>query len=142
MSYAGNVNSLPSTKKFSSYLDNARAAYGVGLPDWIEKLARAADKSSASFIARRIGYSQASISLVCRGKYGADISGIEGKVRGALMGEEIVCPIVGEITIDRCLDEQKKKFVGTSAVRTQLYHACRNGCANSRLKIEGDEDAA
>lgn len=46
--------------------------------------------------------------------------------------------ILGEIGADRCLDEQRMKHVGTSAIRTALFHACRSGdCPHSRIATQG-----
>lgn len=141
------VNSSPSSlttpprggRKETDFLANARAAYGDALPDWIEALAIEANRTTGAAAGKRIGLKGgATVTQICNGTYGAaDWSGIEQRVRGALMGESVECMVLGEITRDQCLDEQGKRHVGTSAVRTALYHACRSGCPHSRLKIEG-----
>jgi hypothetical protein len=132
MSPAVNVTSSPR----NDFVANAREAYGAALPDWIECLAREADRTTGAAAGARIGYKGGSVVTgVCRGNYKGDWRAVEGRVRGALMGEEVVCPVLGEIGRNRCLDEQKKRHIGTSAVRTALFHACRSGCPHSRLKI-------
>ncbi|MBY6244111.1 transcriptional regulator [Methylosinus sp. Sm6] len=135
MNTAVNVNNSPSKADF---LANAREAFGEALPDWVETLANESNRASATAVAKRIGYSVAVVSAVCRGKYGGDLAAVEAKVRGAFMGALVECPVLGEIGRDQCLEEQKKKHIGTSQTRTALFHACRSGdCPHSRIKSEG-----
>ncbi len=141
MSATVNVKNKPKQK--TNFLEIAVASYGEGLPDWIEALARLATDTNATIAAKKIGYSSSLLSSLFRGTYSGDLDKLERKVRGVLMGVNVECPILGEIGADQCLDEQGKKHVGTSAVRTALYHACRNGCPNSRIVLQGgDADAA
>lgn len=129
-------NSSPS--KSADFLVNAKEAFGEALPDWVETLANEANRTSATAVAKRIGYSVAVVSAVCRGKYQGDLAAVEAKTRGVFMGAIVECLVLGEIGRDQCLAEQKKKHVGTSAVRTALFHACRSGeCPHSRIK-QGD----
>ncbi len=121
----------------TDFLANAREAFGEALPDWIEIVAREATRTSATEVARRLGYSVAVVSSLCRGSYKGDLGAVEARVRGVYMGEEVGCPVLGDIARDYCLAEQRKKHIGTSQIRTALFHACRSGCANSRLKVEG-----
>lgn len=159
MSTAVKVNSLPSKltdpggagnsgarnigagAKSTDFLANAREAYGDALPEWVEALAMEANRTTGAAAGRRIGYSGSVVTSVCKACYAGDIGAVEAKVRGALMGATLECPVLGEIGRDRCLDEQKKRHVATSAVRTALFHACRSGCQHSRLKSDGGHDA-
>ena len=75
----------------------------------------AADASART--AKRIGYSSAVVSHVLNNDYSGDMSRVEAKVRGALMSQTVTCPIVGEIGLDRCLDEQKIGNTGASSIR-------------------------
>jgi DNA-binding transcriptional regulator YdaS (Cro superfamily) len=139
MTVAVNVNSLPSQK--INFLDRAQQAYADALPDWIEELAKFATATSASAAARKIGVSVSAVTQIIGGTYPSkDWSRIEDRVRGELMRETVICPVIDEITKSHCLDEQAKNFTGTSAVRTSLYHACRSGCPHSRLKTDGGVD--
>ncbi|MCC3246179.1 transcriptional regulator [Methylocystis sp. WRRC1] len=128
------------TQLKTDYLATAREAYGDALPDWVEELAKYASQTSGVQAAKRIGYSSSVVTSICRGKYAGDIASVEGSVRGALMGAMVICPVLGEIGRDQCLQEQGKKFVGSSAARTALYHECRNGCPHSRIRNEGGAD--
>jgi len=122
------------------YLANARKGWGDTLPDWIEVLAREANRTTQSLAARRIGYSGGLLSAVFANKYQGNMATVEARARGALMGLTVVCPVVGEIGRDRCLDEQKMGNTGASSIRARLYRACRNGCPHSRITTEAEDD--
>jgi hypothetical protein len=122
------------------FLAKAKAAWGDAMPDWVEALASEANRVNSARTAQRIGYSAAVLSHVFANDYPGDIARVEAKVRGALMGLTVVCPVVGEIGRDRCLDEQKMGNTGASSVRAKLYRACRGGCPHSRIRTE-DGDA-
>jgi len=128
-----------STSNKTAFVANAISSWGEGdIPEWVVVLAQEAERSSATAIAQRIGYSVAVVSAVIRANYAGDLSKVEAKVRGAFMGETVDCPVVGEIARDRCLDEQARPFSASSSMRTALYRACRGGCPHSRLKETAD----
>lgn len=118
----------------TDFLAKVQAVYGDDLPDWVEELAIQATSTSAVMTAKKIGYSPAVLSHVFANAYSGDISRVEEKVRGALMGATVICPVLGEIGRDNCLDQQKRPFSATSSIRSKLYRACRSGCSHSRLK--------
>ncbi|MGO8738589.1 transcriptional regulator [Rhodoblastus sp.] len=122
------------TPSRTDFVANARRAWGEALPDWIEALATAATVHSGVGVAKKLGISGSQVTQLINATYAGDIGGAEQRVRGALMGVEVDCPVLGEIGRHRCLDEQKKSFRGTSALRTRLFMACRGGCPHSRLK--------
>lgn len=106
-------------------------------PDWVLALAEECNGSTQSAVARRLGVSAGLVSGVLAGTYGrkgGDMQRVEEIVRGALMGVQVICPVLGELTRDRCLDEQEQPFRATSAQRARLYHACRRGCPHYRGK--------
>ncbi len=116
-----------------TFAEKAVAAWSP-VPDWVEELAALADRHGIAGAGKRIGYSGSAVSTVISGKYGGDITRVEQMVRGALMAMKVDCPILGQIGRDRCLTEQKEEFRVTSAMRAQLFHACRNGCPHFRNK--------
>ena len=120
------------TNKSVPFSQKARAAWGNQMPDWIGELASMADLEGLKGAAERIGYSDAAVSTVINGKYAGSLGSVEEAVRWALTSVTVECPILGEITRTRCMDEQKEPFRATSAHRAQLFHACRNGCPNAR----------
>lgn len=140
MSTPGNVTSSPSVKV--DYLAKAREAYGDALPDWIEELAKFASQFTGAAAARKCGLSSSTVTQIIGNSYKAkDWGAIEARVRGELMRETVMCPVLDEITKGQCLDEQAKDFTGTSAIRTSVWRACRSGCPHSRLKQAEGADA-
>ena len=115
-------------------LQKAINAWHGAAPDWVIALAEEASRTSMAYAARRIGYSTSVVSAVIANKYKGDLGAVEGHIRGALLGDEVDCPVLGDIRKDKCMEEQAKPHFGTSAIRTRLYHACRNGCVHSRIK--------
>lgn len=118
-------------------VEKASAAWGEA-PDWIVELAQIADQVGQKKAAEMIGYTAGLVSAVLNAKYAGDMVGVEERVRGALMGLKVECPVLGDIGRDRCLQEQKQPFRATSAFRAQIYHACRGGCPNARTKGGSD----
>lgn len=122
-------------------LERARASWGLNLPPEIEALATACERTSARAAAERIGYSSGLISNMLANKYPGDIDLVFAKIRGAFMGEQVDCPILGAIPTTRCLDEQKRPFAATNSVRARLYHACRT-CPFNRKNQEVQHERA
>lgn len=120
-----------------------KARLGAATPDWLAELAQIADARGLKFVADELDYSRSTISQVISGKYPGDLNRVEQLVRGAFMGLTVQCPVLGEVGRDRCLSEQKKPFMATSAMRAQLFHSCRSGCPNARhtKDEEGGSDA-
>ena len=102
------------------------------VPDWVMVLAETCDAQSLRKVADRLGYSASVLSRVLNGKYDGDLERVADKVRGALMGEKVMCPVVDEIARDQCLDHQRHGPPFTSSMRAKLYRACRNGCPHYR----------
>lgn len=111
----------------------AQAAWGEEMPAEVLALAQACKARTSRAIAQQLGYSDAVISHVLGGKYPGDLPKVFAKIRGALMGETVMCPILDEIGRDRCLSEQIKPFAATNSTRARLYHACKT-CPNRQQK--------
>ena len=124
----------------SKAITKARVAWGDPLPDWIEELATLADNKGLKGASKAVGYSSSTLSTVISNSYPGDMSRVEEMVRGALMGVEVECPVLGAIGRDVCLDHQKRPFAPTNSTRTRLYHACHGGCPNARTSREKDDD--
>jgi hypothetical protein len=106
-------------------LDVARAAWGSELAVWIILLANECDRTSQGKAAARIRYSITVVSQVLACKYGGNYAAIEQAVRGALLNEKVICPVLGEIAAHACMDHQRKPFATTNPVRVQVFKACR-----------------
>ncbi len=123
----------------STMVQKAEAAWGGTPPDWIAELARLASAKGLNACAQRLGYSPTTISQTIGNKYPGDLAKVEEKVRGALMGSTVDCPVLGGIGRHICLDWQAKPRAVTNSTRSKVYRACRDGCPHSRLK--GSHDA-
>lgn len=113
----------------------ARRAWGAAAPEWIIVLAEACDarSSSQTALAKRLGYSTAVINQALKNTYAGRLDKLEQKVRGELMNECVACPVLGEITRRRCIDEQSRTYAATNALRVELRRACPR-CPNRHQK--------
>jgi hypothetical protein len=121
------------------FLAKARAAWGDELPAEIEALASACNETTATGVARQVGVSTGLVSHLLAKRYPGDVVAVFAKIRGALIGERVACPILGDIRLDHCLVEQKRPFAATNSTRARLYHACRT-CPNRRDQMEPSHD--
>lgn len=115
------------------FLARARAGWGDP-PDWIVALAMACAAESQTAVAAKLGVSGSMISSALANRYPGDMAKLEARVRGALMGATVDCPVLGEIGRDRCIASQGKQFSAASSVVVRLYRACRSGCPHSSIK--------
>ncbi len=106
--------------------DKARKAWGEDVPKWVMALAKACDQASQAKIAARLGYSAATVNLVLSNRYGASIDTVEQTVRGALMSETVLCPVMGKIGKDRCRQgvEVAKTFSAANSQHVRLFKTC------------------
>ena len=109
-----------------SNLDKVRAAWGVAAPEWVIVLAEACDgkNSGQNAIAAKLGVSGSMVNQVLANAYAGRLDKIEQKVRGELMGQTYQCPVLGEITMRKCVDSQSRAYSATNALRVELRHAC------------------
>lgn len=118
--------------------EKAQSSWGEDISDWIMILAEACDRESQTAVARKVGYSGSAVSQVLSNTYQkGDISRFEQAVRGALMAETVICPVMGDLPRNVCLSWQRKPFATTNAHRVRMHQACRSGCPFSLLK-DGD----
>lgn len=110
-----------------SNVEKTCVAWGDELPDWVLAMARAADQTSQSKLARQLGISGAQVSQIIARKYAGNTDYAEAQVRGNLMKTTISCPALGEIGTDLCQDWQNKSeaFSGHNSQRVRMMRACR-----------------
>lgn len=114
----------------------ARRAWGAAAPEWVLVLAEACDArlSSQSAVAKRLGVSGAMINQALRNTYAGRLDRLEQRVRGELMRETIACPVLGEITRRKCVDQQSRAYAATNQLRVELRRACPR-CPNRLTKV-------
>lgn len=103
---------------------------------WLDVLERACRDTSQTRVAGRLGVSPSMISQALKGKYPGNLDSLRRRVEGALMGQTVKCPVLGEIPANECLDNQRRPFAATNAQRVRLYRACRSGCPHSLIEEE------
>lgn len=109
-----------------------RRKWGAHPPEWILALAEECDRSSQGKTAARLGIkSPAIVNQALQNKYTGRMDRLEERVRGELMNKVLACPVLGEISSRRCLDEQARPFVSSNALRLRLLRACAV-CPNRR----------
>jgi hypothetical protein len=110
--------------------DSAATAWGDP-PDWIIVLADHCDQVGQSKAAGRLKLGVSTVNEVLRKRYRGRLDNIERAVRGALMGSTVECPVLDEITVDLCLENQRRKFSSANPIRVALHRACPN-CPHNR----------
>jgi len=103
----------------------------MSTPDWIVVLRLACTERSQKTIARDIGYSATVVNQVLKGIYPGDMGAVEQAVKGALMDSIVACPVLGEMRMDACLQQQRSKFSPINHTQVQLFRSCQ-GCPNNR----------
>lgn len=107
-----------------SRLDQARAAWGDEIPDWVEELARQVDATSQNHVAKKMKRSASLVSTVLSQSYGGSYGPTEDVVRGVFMAGTVECPQLGTIPTSDCRDWQRAPFRNTNSQRVAMYRAC------------------
>ena len=112
-----------------SALMTARDAWGVEtMPDWVQVLATACDRSSQNRVAAKLERSASLVSNVLRNKYSGDMRAVETLVRGALMHETVDCPGLGSVEKQVCQkwrDRAVGEFRSINSQYVSMYRLCR-----------------
>ena len=102
--------------------------------NWLEELTARCQHTSQKKVADKLHLSAALINQVLKGKYPGDLARIQQLVEGKFMQYSVNCPVLGEITKNKCLFHQERPFAATNPQRIMLHKACRSGCSHSLLK--------
>ncbi|NEX47631.1 hypothetical protein [Pseudotabrizicola algicola] len=111
----------------SGPLDTARAAWGDGLPDWVEGLAIECGKASQAKVAKALGRSASLVSAVLANKYGGDLVAVEERYRGVYGRAVVACPALGNMPTNECQDwrAKAKRFQTGNPLRSRMFRACQ-----------------
>lgn len=111
----------------------AKPAASVTLPpDELAALQHAVKEyGSQKAVADALGVSGSVVNNALRDRYFGDVPAMVQRIRGALMKETHHCPVLGEISVKVCLDEQRRPLVFTNPLRVQLHRACKR-CEHRR----------
>lgn len=109
----------------------AAAAWGEGAPEWVSVLAAECARIGQPAVAQRVGMSVSVINEVLRCKYKGRTDRVGERVKGALMGKTVDCPVLGELARDACISKQDLPFAATNPERVRLFRMCPK-CPNYR----------
>ncbi|MCC7484587.1 MAG: hypothetical protein IT529_06315 [Burkholderiales bacterium] len=101
-----------------------RESWGKAAPEWVVALAEACDRGSQAQVAKALGVSPTQVNQTVHNTYGGRLDRLEQRVRGTLMNQKVACPVLGEITRRRCIDEQGRRYAATNELRIELRRAC------------------
>ena len=117
------MTTAPSVK--TTHLETARSAWNGQPLDWVVVLAEHCDLIGQPSVAQRIGMSTSVVSDTLRNKYKGRLDRVQERVKGALMGKTVACPVLGDdLPRDRCLHLQGRPFAATNPERVQLFRTC------------------
>lgn len=108
---------------------------------WREALQQACEQQGRAAIARLLGYSTTTLSLVLADKYVGDLNKVIAKIEGALMGVEVACPVIGSIPKNRCIEQQSRAPSIANPLRLQFGKTCPScpnfyNCKDSKEKTK------
>lgn len=109
--------------------------------NWFQALNEHVGKSTISEVARQIGYSRSTVSLVLSGKYDGGTDAIAAKVLETFT-DHVTCPFLSaDITVGSCNDYQSRPMPTSHPRDLDHWMACRDGCPHSAHSL-GDFDNA
>ncbi|MGB0732454.1 MAG: hypothetical protein ACPGPF_01775 [Pontibacterium sp.] len=112
--------------------------WGEAPPPWIVLLANAAEQSTKAAVAKRLGISRSSVSLLLANKYpAANTHKMQAVVEAGLGG--MTCPVLGEISASECQKQRETPFSSSNPTRIALYRACQR-CPHNP-KAAGEQHA-
>ena len=84
-------------------------------------------------VARRIGYTNSTVSQIMSGIYKGSPDIVLQRVEEVFGSTTIDCPVLGVISLSKCADKRKLPFAATSPRRVELYCACRECQGRGKL---------
>ena len=96
--------------------------------EWVKTLKKEVDERGLAQVARELGVSKATVSLVIAGKYGASTDKIKERVGKVYALGGPICPVLGSILPQMCADNRDKaNKIGLKAGNPEnlrLYVSC------------------
>ena len=102
-------------------------------PRWIDVLQQQCQQLGRTKVAEQIGYGKTVISQVLNDKYPGNLSEVEKAVRGAFLGDTVMCPVLDEIGVNLCQQYHKNKPSTVNPTRVRLARTCP-GCEHNSTK--------
>ena len=102
--------------------------------DWLMELTKQCEGKSQRQVAAELGVSPAMVNQVLKGTYKGSLETIRIKVEGLYLNSCVNCPVLGEIPIHECKNNQDRPFSASNPLRVKVFRACRAGCPYSSLE--------
>lgn len=103
--------------------------------DWLQRLQAEVAEHGIGPVAELVGISRAAVSLVVRGKYPSDLTGIERRVRDTYGSVE--CPFLAEeIPGLRCRAYRRRPMPMSSANALKHWRACQSCPLNPDREVQ------
>lgn len=99
---------------------------------WYQALTAEITRHGRRAVVDRLRISDTTVSQLLSGKYPSDPSRMIARIEGELLNKTVRCPVLGEISVRACQDNQDRPFANTNPQRVALYRACRSGCKHSK----------
>lgn len=122
-----------------SYLKKARRHWGTP-PDWIIALATACENTSQNVVAKKLQINGGYVSYALRNQKREYHESVEDAVRGALMGQTLPCPVLGDIDHGLCARHRKSRIRPIGPEQKRLRAACPVCIHNTTRKEESDAE--
>ena len=101
---------------------------------WLELLRQKCEELGRRKVEAALGISKTTLSQVLNEKYPGSMDNIATKVCEVYSNDKVVCPVLGSITVQRCVTEQSKPFAATNPQRVKLWKACQTCPLNKANK--------
>ena len=88
------------------------------------------DKLGLQAVADEIDRSKSAVCHVHRGTYKGNPEAILRAVEEKFSQRLVECPVLGEIPLNRCVEERNRPFAATNPVRVRLARMCK-GCGRN-----------
>ncbi len=116
--------------------EQVQKCWGDSAPTWVTDMARECEKSSQMKVAKSIGRSASLINQVLKNKYLGNLSDVQSRFERANKDQKIKCPILNQISGEKCLSQQAKPYDPSNHFAVRLFRACRRCPQNLKGKSD------
>jgi len=108
--------------------------------DWVETLHHAVATHGRAEVTDRLDCSQSLLTQLLKGVYSSPIEKWKRRVEAEFERDAVECPVLGEITADRCREERNKGFSASNPIRVKLSQTCPTCPHNPDAKDRSDHE--
>jgi hypothetical protein len=103
---------------------------------WLDLLKKAVTEAgNQAAVARELGYSPAVISQALQGIYPGDTEKLAAKVIEVYGNETVECPLLGVITLAKCVKNQQLPFSSANPLAVEIWATCPL-CKNNKKRCK------